>query len=92
MPISYPVSALGKAGVTPLSDINRHALLRIAKEHKSETLRFVMIDKVTMVVFDATAGPCLDAASGYRILNMADPRLIYEPGEDPANYHAAPPY
>jgi hypothetical protein len=92
LPVSYPISALDKAGVPALSVANRRVVLQVAKRRKSASLRFVMINPNEMLVFDAAEGPCLDTASGYRILNMMDSRLIYEPGEDPDNYHASPPY
>lgn len=88
-PVSYRASDVGKAGVQVLDSKSRATLRRIARTHRSPTLRFAYLfspgkpagSRERFIVFDATGGPCAEGAY-YRVLNGAD-NEFYQPAENP---------
>lgn len=88
-PVSYRASDVGKAGVPVLDKNSRAVLRRIARTHRSRTLRFAYIfspgktagSRERFIVFDATDGPCAEGGY-YRVLNGAD-NEFYQPSENP---------
>jgi len=84
------VGDVGKTGVPKLTREQNKLLRAIRNDVRSITLRFAFIDD-QFIVFDATAGPCSEAAVGYWVMN--DPsggNLYYQPGEAPGDIHAGP--
>jgi hypothetical protein len=68
---------------------------RIGHYVHSKTLRIAWLTPTgqsvnrQFIVFDATDGPCLNAALGYPVLNGSC-NEFYEPGENPYDTEAAP--
>jgi hypothetical protein len=95
-PVSYRVSDLGKPGVPVLDEKSRAVLRRIARAHRSRTLRFAYLfapgkaagTRQRFIVFDATEGPCAEGAR-YRVLNAAVYEY-YQPSESPWGVAAMP--
>ena len=102
-PVNYPVRDIGMPGVPTFSQDELATIDRISRAIKSEDLRFAFVPPErgvsgSLVVFDATAGPCDLSAPGYVVLNKrrwdlpADRRyrydLYYQPGENPYGVHS----
>ncbi len=87
-PASYQVSDISRPGVPGLTDADVLLIHRIEKYYPSNTLRFIILPRIGLLVFDARFGMCADFAPGYPALNRAN--TFYEPGEDPYAVHAVP--
>jgi hypothetical protein len=66
---SYALADLKKPGTPVLSGKDLRIAAAIAKYDHSKFLRFAVLDDGSLVVFDATAGPCFGGAPGYWVLN-----------------------
>jgi hypothetical protein len=94
-PESYAAADIGKPGFPELAPPELDAVRRIERYVHSKTLRIAWLAppnqrvNAEFIVFDATDGPCLDAAPGYPVLNGSC-NEFYEPGENPYNTGAAP--
>jgi len=65
---------------------------RIRQKVGDRYLRFVLLPE--LAIFNATRGPCLDAAGGYEVLNLPSDGwhyTFYEPGENPYDLEETPP-
>jgi hypothetical protein len=90
-PQSYLASDTGKPGAPQLTPYERSVVDAIQGRLHSSTLRVVWL-AYRFVVFDAVNGPCMDAAPGYRVLNVRCPAIAYyQPGEDPYGTSSGPP-
>ncbi len=89
-PPSFSVKDIGKPGVPTLSPQQISIVRGISRYVHSQTLRFAFIGD-RFIVFDATQGPCSEAAVGYRIMNDPESNnLYYQPGEAPGDIHVGP--
>ncbi len=92
-PASYNVADIGKSGVPPLTEDQLRLLHRIQRYIHSKTIRFVFLGhNHRLALFNATHGPCIDAAPGYWVLNSGHfPNNFYEPGDNPYIIRAGEP-
>lgn len=85
-PESYLVKDVGKPGFPALKPDEIAVFRRVQRYVRSPNLRIAWVDgeepSSRFIVFDAVQGPCLVAASGYRVLNGACNER-YQPGENP---------
>jgi len=95
---NYRVREAGKPGTPALTPQEFAQLRTVEKRHPSRYLRFAVLSTPQrggvareFVVFDATEGPCFDGALGYEVLNEG-PNSFYQPGENPYETHAGPPF
>jgi hypothetical protein len=94
---NYSYLELGAPDVPKLSPHEVGELKSIEKRTKSKTIRFTILQLRErlgvlrqFIIFDAVDGPCADYAPGYKVLNASN--YYYQPGENPYQVHAGPPY
>ncbi len=94
-PESYAVADIGKSGFPELAPSELDMVRRTQRYVHSKTLRIAWLASpnqrvnAEFIIFDASDGPCLDAALGYPVLNGFC-NEFYEPGENPYDTKAAP--
>lgn len=80
-PFSYLTDDSGKKGVPRITSADRALIRRIEQFLHSRTLRFTYLG-TSLLVFNATSGPCEPDAPGYPVLNSASCNLFYSPTDD----------